>query len=66
MILTDKQFQRMSNEYDKVKIKCENCGHKMVMPVWIKKRPCTWCGVNVYRDKKLEFQEKMKKLMKVI
>ena len=65
-LLTDKEYSRISNEYDKVKFKCKHCGHKMVMPVWVPKRPCTWCGYNVYRDEKLEFIDNVKKLIKVV
>lgn len=64
MILTDKEFQRMSEEYNKVKIKCKYCGHKNVVPVWVDKKPCNWCGNNVYRNKQMEFLDNIKKLMK--
>ena len=60
------EYQRITEEYNKLKIQCKHCGHKMVLPVWVDKRPCSWCGYYVYRNKKLEFKENMKKLMKVV
>lgn len=63
-LLSNKEFQRMNDEYNKVKIKCKHCGHKMVIPVWVDKRPCSWCGNNVYRNKKMEFTETLKKYLK--
>ena len=62
-IMTKEQFQRQANEYDKVKIRC-NCGHKLVIPVWVDKQICGWCGYYVYRNKQLEFKEKLTKEMK--
>ena len=62
-LLTNKEFSRMSNEYDKVKFKC-TCGHKVIIPVWVDKQICHWCGMYVYRNKQLEFKEKMKILIK--
>lgn len=64
-ILTNKEYQRISDEYDKVKIKCKHCGHKTIVPMWVDKQICSWCGYYVYRDKQLEFTETIKKLMKV-
>lgn len=59
----DKWYQKTSEEYDKVKITCK-CGHRVIIPHWVKKQICDWCGNYVYRDKKLEFQEKLKKELK--
>ena len=43
----------------KFKVKCE-CGHVMVM-VNKKSDVCDWCGRKVYRSKKDEFEDKLKK-----
>ena len=64
-LYTDAEFQRLSNEYNKIKIQCKCCGHKVVIPVWVDKQLCSWCGHYVFRNKQLEFRENMKKLMKV-
>lgn len=47
---------------NKFKVKCK-CGHVLVMV----NRPydiCNWCGRKVYRSKKDEFEDKLKKVIK--
>lgn len=61
--MTVKEFERQSKEYDKVKVKCK-CGHRLVIPVWVDKQICSWCGHYVYRNKQLEFREKITQKMK--
>ena len=61
--MTIKEFERQSDEYDKVKIRCK-CGHRVVIPVWVDKQLCKWCGYYVYRNKQLEFKEKLTKKIK--
>lgn len=63
-ILTDEEFNKMMHEYEKVKVKCKHCGHKVVIPVWVDKQLCTWCKYYVYRTPQIEFKEKMKQLIK--
>lgn len=53
------EWKRLTNEYDKVKVRC-SCGRRVIIPVWVDKQLCDWCGHYVYRDKKLEFKEKLK------
>ena len=57
----DKIWQKSSDERDKVKIKCNHCGRKAIIPVWVDKQLCSWCGYYIYRNKKLAFLEHMKK-----
>ena len=64
MIYTNKQYQRMSNEYEKVKIKCPHCGRKLVIPVWVDKQLCSWCNHYVFRDKQKEFKYRIKEKIK--
>lgn len=33
----DKIWQKSSDERDKVKIKCNHCGRKAIIPVWVDK-----------------------------
>ena len=63
-ILTNKEYQNLSNEYDKVKIKCKHCGHKSIVPVWVDKKPCNWCNNYVFRDEKKEFIYRIKEKIK--
>ena len=64
MFLTDKEYQKLSDEYEKIKIKCSHCGRKLVIPVWVDKQICSWCGNYVYRNKQMEFKDNIKKLLK--
>ena len=57
----DEMFQRQAEEYQKIKIQCKNCGYKAVIPVWVDRQVCNWCGNYVYRNKQLEFKEMLKK-----
>ena len=61
-ILTVDEFERMTQEYDKVKYKCK-CGHRVIIPVWKDKQLCSWCGNYVFKDKKEEFEYKIKQIM---
>ena len=50
-LLTDKEFKRMTEEYDKVKYLCK-CGHRVIIPSYVDKQLCNWCGNYVFKDKK--------------
>lgn len=56
-------FNKLANAYAEVSIQCK-CGHKSVIPFWVDKVVCSWCGYYVYRNKKLEFKEKLSKKLK--
>lgn len=62
-LLSTEEFNRMSDEYDKVKYKCK-CGHRVIIPKWIDKNLCRWCGNYVFKDKKSEFEYRLKEKMK--
>jgi len=62
-ILTIKEFKKMTDEYDKVKYKCK-CGHRVVIPKWVDKQLCDWCGSYVFKDKKREFEYRLKEKIK--
>ena len=63
-LLSEKEYSRMADEYDKVKYKCK-CGHKVVIPKWVDKQVCSWCKRYVFKSKKDEviyrITEKLKK-----
>lgn len=50
----DKEFQRSSEYYQKIKYECKNCKHKVVIPKWKDKNLCDYCGTLVFKDKKSE------------
>lgn len=54
--------EKFLNELSKFKLKCE-CGHT-VMAVRRDFGICSYCGKKVYRYKKDEFKDKLKKVMK--
>lgn len=62
-LLTIEEYDRMQDEYDKVKYKCK-CGHKVVIPNWVDKQVCGWCGKYVFKDKKVEFKYRVKERIK--
>lgn len=63
--LTVKEYERMCNEYDKVKYVCKWCGRKSIIPYNIEKVECSWCHHYVFKNKQDEFKyrvnEKLKK-----
>ena len=61
--LTVKEYSNMTKEYDKVKYTCE-CGHRVVIPKWVDKNLCRWCGRYVFKNKKDEFEYRMKEKLK--
>ena len=62
-ILTIKEFKRMTDEYEKVKYICK-CGHRVVIPKWVDKQLCDWCGRYVFKDKRSEFKYRIKEAIK--
>lgn len=62
-IITNKEYERLCDYYDKIKYKC-TCGHIVVIPVYVDKVLCDWCGNFVFRDKKEEFKYRMKERIK--
>lgn len=65
-LYTVKEYERLTNEYNKIKFKCKHCGRKIVIPAWVDKQICSWCGNYVYRNKQMEFTENIKKLIKEV
>ena len=62
-ILSIEEFSRMTDEYDKVKYTCK-CGHRIVIPKWVDKNICNWCGNYVFKNKKDEFEYRMKQKLR--
>lgn len=57
-VLTKEEFDRCTEEYNKVKYPCK-CGRRVVIPYWADKTLCSWCHRYVYKDKKQEFKERL-------
>lgn len=62
-LLNDKEYKRMTEEYDKVKYTCK-CGHRVIIPRLVDKQICGWCGQYVFKSKKDEFEYRMQEQMK--
>ena len=62
-ILTDEEYDRMTDNLDKVMHRCK-CGHRVVIPKRTDKMLCSWCGYYVFRNKKDEFKCRMKEKIK--
>ena len=62
-LLTNKEYRRMSEEYDKVKYTCK-CGHRVIITNKQDKVVCDWCGHYVFKSKKDEFEFRLKEQMK--
>ena len=62
-ILTDKEYQRLTEEYDKVKYKCR-CGHRVVIKHNQTKAICSWCQNYVFKNNQEEFKYRLKEKIK--
>ena len=47
-------------EYEKLKVRCK-CGHRTVMPVYVDKTTCSYCGRTVTNNTKAYFVYKLRK-----
>ena len=61
--MTLKEEIKRENDIAKCKYHCK-CGHVLVITNKMDKALCKWCGNYVYKDKKKEFIEKLKKQQK--
>lgn len=62
-LLTEKEFKRMTDEYDKVKYRC-TCGHRVIIPARVDKQICSWCGNYVFKNNQEEFKYRLKEKIK--
>lgn len=56
--LNDKEWKRMTEEYDKVKYYCK-CGHRVIIPHHVDKQLCGWCKRYVFKNKQDEFRYRL-------
>lgn len=62
-LLSKKEFDRQSDEYDKAKYKCK-CGHRVIIPEWESKQLCSCCKKYVFKNKKEEDLYRIKERLK--
>lgn len=55
-----KNIQKLEDKLSLLKVKCK-CGHVIVMPVYIDKLICNWCGRIVQNNTLMYFKYKIKK-----
>jgi ribosomal protein L37E len=65
-VLTIKEFNKMSEEYAKVKYTCKNCGRKAIIPYNVDKQLCKWCKYYVFKSDQEEFKYRIKEKVKWI
>lgn len=59
-MMTFKEIEKYHNEMSKIKITCK-CGHRIIISPKHDYCICDWCGNYVFRDKKTEFKQKLKR-----
>ena len=57
-----KEMDRMFNTYREHSYKC-NCGHTVVIPKYLDKIVCNYCGKYVFRNKRDEFVYRFKEVL---
>ena len=62
--LTKKQIEDIYNAKSKLKRQCKHCGRKKVIPVYLDRILCDWCGFWIYREPSIEFKYKLEEQMK--
>ncbi len=60
-MLRNDNWPREADYYAKLKIQCKNCGRKRVFPYFKNKMICDWCGQVIYRSKRIEFEDNLRK-----
>ena len=60
----DKSYtDKYADELSKLKVRC-SCGHKVIIPLFVDKQICSWCGKYVFRDKHKEFNYRVIEFIK--
>ena len=60
----DLEYQKYMESRQKHKYVCKHCGHKQLIPNFMKQNLCDWCGYWVFRNDKDEFKFRMSEQMK--
>ena len=62
--LSIKERFASANAKSDLKKQCKQCGRKKVIPVYVDRLLCDWCGSWIYRTPSIEFKYKLEKEMK--
>lgn len=61
--MTFRELKKYDIALEEVKVKCK-CGHKVIIPKWVDRNLCSWCKHYVFRDKKVEFEYRVKEKLR--
>lgn len=64
MIYKVENPDKYSDNLQDLKVKCPNCGHSFIIPVFIDSKVCKHCNHIVHNNSKLYFDYKLRKAMK--
>lgn len=59
-----KEIDKYYNEISKQKYQCKKCGRKQIIPAYVDKLVCSWCGHYVYKSDRDEFKDRLRGAMK--
>ena len=62
--MTYKDLERYSVNLEKNRYRCNNCGHKVVIPFWRDKQLCHRCNIYVFKNKNDEDLYRVKEKIK--
>lgn len=54
---------KLMNAYSEIRHYCK-CGHSVILPAFVDKKICSWCGHYVFRTPKIEFEYKLKQMIR--
>lgn len=57
-------YNKKANATAKVKHTCPKCGRKMIIAYKMEYTICDHCGTKIYKDKRIEFKDKLKQELK--
>jgi len=58
------EIEKYSSVVNDFKHQCKICGRKMIIPNFVDRQMCDWCGHWIYRTAKIEFKYKMMEQLK--
>ena len=64
MIYKVENPNKYTDNLQDIKVKCPNCGHSFVIPVFLDTKICKHCNHKVHNNTKMYFDYKLKKMMK--
>ena len=60
--MNEDYYDKRENYFNKLKVVCPNCGHKVLIPAYVDSIICSWCNHKVRNNTKEYFKYKMRKV----